>query len=209
MQDIYALLDSKEQEQYCLERQPQLNIIEAGMIIHRSSKLNLLEKLEYFKNLISDYDDMAEIARNNSKEHYGSFKDVLSKRIHYVKNFIKTFEQENAQCVYKLDTFYQVDKEYSNNDSIFDSLATVRKYLAQDIQEMIELCQDDEILVKYRIKKQWLNEEGKKIVFEFNAKHEYINFTYEKIMESEWREIDAIENIWTDVPIEEIVKGEC
>lgn len=156
--DVYDLINSKESADYCREIRHEFNTVETAVIIHRCEKLSLAEKCECYNILIEHYEDM-EVADRPTSRYYKFVKTLLAKRIEYINKAVEIFEEDEENCIYSADYFYEGEDEdgwyLSCSPYFFSSRDKAKNELEKEMKNMV--MEDYVQIVGYAIHKIWVD----------------------------------------------------
>ncbi|MCI8310383.1 MAG: hypothetical protein HFJ45_09595 [Clostridia bacterium] len=156
--DIYNLINSKAISEHCRKIQHKFNTEELAVLIYRNKRLSIDEKIELYKELITDYPDMEVIERINCK-HYNSVKDMIRGEIQRVKDLIEKLEKEESNVIYTYNSSwyngYRIIEGKNEYRDVYTNLKEVKQLIDEDIKD-----DEDNELLSFRITKRPLNKEN-------------------------------------------------
>lgn len=190
--DDYDLINSVAIADHCREIKHKFNTEELAVLVYRNKKMNINEKIEKYKDLIENYQDMEVIERINC-EHYDSVKVMIQNEINRLEKLKEKLYKEEPDVIY---TYSELNKSTRKWDSWYKGIENITKTYTQiekDIEEYIEEYNDT---IAYDIIKKYLSEEKT-----ITAKYQVIN--KEKILYNIYErgeEFLDIDNIFINIP---------
>ena len=146
--DIYNFINSGDVAAHCRRINKTWSPFEMAVIIGRS-QCSLSEKLEAWRELVSDYPDMP-IPKNMHCDGYESLHRELSITIDYWETAITLFKKQEQDAVYMHKVYWYKECRYS--DEVFRTY----EMALSDAQNSWDLTEASEIIIK----KYYFDDEG-------------------------------------------------
>lgn len=190
-EDEYDLINSKAIGEYCREIKHKFNTEELAVLIYRSKKISIDEKIKKYQDLIDNYPDMEVIKRINCA-HYDSVKDMIKNEIKRLKDLKVKLLKKEPDCIYTYSEYNKSTKKW-DTWQVFEHIRKTYKEVKKDITEYIRKYNDT---IAYQIEKNCLNE--KRII---TAEYQVVNRRQilVNIYENNGPYLD-IDNIFLNIP---------
>lgn len=175
-QEIYNLINSTDISNYCKEQNYKFNTLEIAILIYRNKTLSIKEKIQKYKDLLENYEDMPFVGIH--VDTTSSTKELIQaeiKRLETLENAIKIRE---AGYFYTATTFYQDTGriEENNINYIKDTFEKTYNEVLKDIngEEEIKATKDllgiTDKIVEFEITKKQIDSKH-----QITAKYNIIN----------------------------------
>ena len=166
IRDNYDLINSKAIGDYCREIGHKFNTEELAVLIYRSKKVNIFEKISKYQDLIDNYPDMEVIERINCN-HYDSVKTLIQEEINRLKNLFEDLIKEDKKCAY---TWYEYNKTTKREDTspyhISKNLKGTYKDVYDDVANYVNEFDDT---ISFTIIKKIFGEKERTIFSKYNV----------------------------------------
>lgn len=168
----YDLINSKAISEHCRNIGHRFNTEELAVLIYRSKRMDIVEKIDAYTELIEKYADMPMIKHLHCGP-YESIKECIEKeieRLNDVYGKLKTFDED---VYYKLGAYYISSGRFDNSSRVYRKYEDVIKAITAEIEE-------DNDISEFRImKKSFNNEDDITAEFYVKDKAEKLVYIYE------------------------------
>ena len=166
IRDNYDLINSNAISNYCRKIKYQFNTEELAVLVYRSNKIDIFEKISKYKDLINNYPDMEVIERINCK-HYDSVRTMIKNEINRLTKLHEDLIKENERCAY---IWYEYNKTTKREDSspyhIFKNLKGTYKDVYEDVTNYVNEYDDT---ISLTIIKKFFGEKERIIFSKYNV----------------------------------------
>lgn len=206
--DVYALINSKAISEYCCKIAHQFTPLEVAYLIYANDSLNIMQKHDYFHQIIATYPDM-EMQERNWTPRFDSLHEFLRCYMALQNKYLAVFYREEPNCVYSYDVWYSGDEDYTEDGRIFPTFDNCYKAVKADIDDMVGYYEgrgNPISILDIRIKKQWINADGENYPRQLTVCIDYENHPTDiwddsSIVTQEDGEIlSAFEGLWLEIP---------
>lgn len=159
--NICNLINSNAVSEHCKTIEYQFNIEEAAILIFRSKKVDIAEKISLYEELIADYTDI-QTTDFNLSQRYKGVKEIIKEEINRLKQLQERLYKNEENAIY---TYCIYNKKVSNFKYFSEFTNTVGSF--EELKK--EIMRDQEIKSSntpftYIISKRLLNEDNRKII---------------------------------------------
>ncbi len=163
--DDYDLINSKAIRNHCRKIKYEFNTEELAVLVYRNNKMDILEKISKYQDLIDNYPDMEVIERINCK-HYDSIKVMLKNEIERNKKTYEDFLRKDENSVYTWDEYNRTTKEYSRSYEIINNLKRTYEETYKSVKDYINEFDDT---ISFIITKKFFGEKERLIRAHYNV----------------------------------------
>jgi len=185
--NIYDFFNSPDVADYCQSIEHKFNAAECAVIINKSNKKTLAEKIAALKTIIAKYPDM-ELPKGYNHDYYKSFHKALGNFILNQERLLEKFIKPEPDAVY----LPFIDGEYYRCTDIFKSYEKA-------IKDALESVENGK---KYTVTKKYL-ESDKYFEAKISKSGEIMDVygSYTEDMFKHEKEFDLLSSIYIDVPV--------
>ena len=163
--DDYDLINSKAIRNHCRKIKYEFNTEELAVLVYRNNKMDILEKISKYQDLIDNYPDMEVIERINCK-HYDSIKVMLKNEIERNKKTYEDFLRKDENSVYTWDEYNRTTKEYSRSYEIINNLKRTYEETYKSVKDYINEFDDT---ISFIITKKFFGEKERLICAHYSV----------------------------------------
>ena len=206
--DIYSLINSTAISNYCREINHQFSSLEMAYFINDNASLNIEQKHELFRELITEQPDM-EVAERNWTPYIASLHEFLQIYMEVQNKYLDILYRDEVNCIYSYATKYVGDEDYGEDLRIYSDWDSCYKAIQIDVAEQIGFYKEHDDVVRLeglRITKRWLNkaddEHSKYIVICMDSDYQPTDIWESRsIISDEDNEIlRSFEGMWPEIP---------
>ena len=165
----YDLINSKAISEHCRNIRHKFNTEELAVLIYRSKRMNIVEKIDAYNELIEKYADMPMIKHLHCGP-YDSVKECIRQEIARLNDVYSKLKISDEDNYYKLGAFYISSGRFDNSSRVYRTYEDAIKAVTKEIEE-------DADISEFRImKKSFSTEED--ITAEFYVKDKISKLVY-------------------------------
>lgn len=171
--DIYSFVNSKDICEHLRKIKYGFNSLETAWLIYQCKRMTYEEKKVAWRELIDTMPDCEVPARCNC-HGWGSLHSFLLKYMEIIDKEVSNFSKDNPGkgYVYMYSFLYKDDvswiEEYKTIYDSYEKCIQAYKKIADDLDETY--VESGTGVVKYRVKRQHMNDSGFGVELEFNGK---------------------------------------
>ena len=165
----YDLINSKAVGEHCRNIEYRFNTEELAVLIYRNKAMDIVEKIDAYKELINNCEDMTMIKHLHCGP-YHSVKECIRQEIARLNDVYSKLKISDEDNYYKLGAFYISSGRFDNSSRVYRKYEDVIKAITEEINE------DGDISEFRIIKKSFNNKDD--ITAEFYVKNKISKLVY-------------------------------
>lgn len=203
--DILSYVNSNAIRNHLKDIGYSFNSLEAAWLIYNSNRLSYNAKKKAWLELINEMSD-CEIPKRMNCLGWDSLHKFLKEYIQIMDVEIEEFQKDDpdGNYVYRYSYLYKDDSCWTEEyDTIYPTLQICLKNLKEDIADLDETYRPDGTgVIRYRIRKQSLNDKNYELGIEFNAEDEVVEVLHNSSRSDKAGEIidESFDGLWFDFP---------
>ena len=206
--DLYELINSKAIADHCRRVAHRFTPLEAAYLVYANDSLNITQKHECFREIISAYQDV-ELKERDWTPHFDSLHEFLRCYMELQNKYLAVFYRDEPDCVYSYEVWYSSDDDYTEDGRLFSSFDNCYKAMKADVDDLVGFYENrgnPMSILDIRMKKQWINADGEEyprqilVCIDYENQPTEIWESHSIVSKKDHEILNAFEGLWPEIP---------